>query len=133
MSILGESKVPTESFISGKDLEAGIVVEVAAAPEVIDQPEDTPDMYKTGDGNGLVKAEIIKPGQTMRYRFLLNGEESMFDNSSYAFYKELYRLNPDAGQPFQITRTGEGTSTKYKMEFVGEQPTVASSEDVPFE
>jgi len=120
MSILGEAKVPTENFISGKELleEGGVTVEIAKAPEVIDQAEDTPEMYMTGEGNGLVKAEVIKPGQTMRYYFLRDGAEAIFDNSSYAFYKELYRLNPDAGQAFTIQRTGEGTSTRYAMAFV---------------
>ncbi len=118
MSILGESKVPTEDFITGKQLEEGVTVEVLAAPVVVPQADDTPDMYKTGEGNGLVKAELIKEGETMRYKFLFNGTEHILENSSYVFYKSLYKLAPDAGQPFTIKRTGKTTDTKYDMAFV---------------
>jgi hypothetical protein len=128
--ILGESKVPTDNFISGKELLDGIIVEVLKAPQVVSQSEDTPDKYKTGEGNGLVKAGIIKQGETLRYTFLWQGEEAIFENSSYAFYKALYKLSPEAGQKFSIKRTGDGTSTKYSMKFVeGEVEEVENSED----
>ena len=129
---LGESKVALESFISGKDLVEGVVVEVLGAPVVIDQdPEKTPptsDFY-TGEGRGLVKADIINVGQTMRYKFLFNGEECFFDNASYVFYKTLYKLAPDLGQPFSIQREGDLTKTKYNMAFIN-APEVAEAAPV---
>ena len=127
MSFLDKfSDIEAGSFLSGKDFEVagGEVVELSGEPTPIDQKEDTPEMYKTKEGNPLVKSGHIKVLQQMRYTFKKDGEETFFDNASWGFLKSLINLAPKAGEKFTITRSGEGTGTKYSMVLVADEDTV---------
>lgn len=104
------------SFIKGTDLDG----EGLTGLEVVKMEKFTPSVGDDGTvygvkntygaGGALVKEHwfikqgILTEGQSFKYSFTKDGEETSFDNSSLGFYFAFTKVNPKAGEKVSIKR-----------------------------
>ena len=55
-------------------------------------------------------------GETRRYAFIANGIEKTLDNKGFGLLNAMMEQKVEEGDTIKLTRTGEGTKTRYKVE-----------------
>lgn len=110
-------------FIKGVEFatEDGLVLEVGSMKVIT--PEDpkfgASHVYGAGGvitrENYLVKSEVLKEGQSLRYNFVKDGVDKYFDNHSAGFFFEMKKAELKTGDKVKIKRTGESKDTKWEI------------------
>lgn len=119
-----ENETNSESpFLKGIEFatEEGLIL------EVVNMQVITPDDAKFGVShtygaggvitkeNWLVKTEVLKEGQSLRYNFIKDGVSKYFDNHSANFFIEMSKSKVETGDKVLIKRTGESKDTKWTI------------------
>ena len=111
--VAGEYKTEqaSSSFLKGSDFDgAGLNVEVVGMEKFTptDPKFGIKNQYGAGGvvtkENWFIKQGILTEGQSFKYRFIVDGVEKEFDNSSLSFYFAFSNLNPNKGDKILIKR-----------------------------
>lgn len=116
-----KSEIPTSSFLKGTDFDSGLELEVVGMEKFTPENSDFGVKHQYGAGGKVIKENwfvnkgILKEGESFKYKFLVDGVEKSFDNSSLSFYFAFTKVDPEAGSKIHIKRN-KITDTKVEWE-----------------
>lgn len=98
------------NYLKGVAFDTGLDVEVVSMEKFTPSNPDYGIKNTYGAGgvvtkeNWFVKQGILKEGESFKYKFLVDGCEKDFDNTSLSFYFAFTNVDPKKGDKLNISR-----------------------------
>lgn len=109
-------KAGKRNYLTAKDFEGeGLEVVIRDNMEIVQARSKE---YGANQLDTLYKNGVLKEGQTIKWKFVIENEEKDYETKSMAFFIAMKQTNPIINDVIHITATGEKTTRRYQAEIV---------------